>query len=156
MDRFGANLWFSVFPASISETLGAAFLIAIFGLILGWAGLKQNLKSYWMAILFIPGSMFISGLYGFLNHLARYGGSEVAISSVVLFWVVLGFLISATGSIIPGIIFHDLNNFFVSFGKFFGSEVVAFTTLTVVGILVAVFLLVWRKVRKSKAPEVPT
>lgn len=144
----GADLFFSVYPASPSETLGSIFLISALGFFLGYMVMKGKLKSYWLPIMLIPGGAIISMMYGIINHAARYSGSDIAMSSVAVFWFVLGLITTISGSVIPALIMHDANNFFVRFSQLFSSEVVAFVTFTILGILMALFLLVWFKIRK--------
>lgn len=147
-----ADLFFSVYPASPSETLGALFLIALFGLILGIFVYRQKLAYSTFTVLFIIGGSLLSMAYGIINHLSRYGSSDIAMSSVTLFWLIGGLITTLTGSVIPFLIMHDINNFFYRFSKLFSSDVIAFTTFSVILLLTFLFLFVYIR-KKTKKNE---
>ena len=145
-----ADLFFSVYPASPSETLGAVFLIGLLGLILGIFVKKGKVGQGVFWALFIPGSTIISGLYGVLNHLLRYGFDEVAMQNVAIFWSFGGLITAVTGSMIPFLILHDLNNFFFRFSQLFSNDIITFITFTTIGILMVLFLIFFTRARRKK------
>jgi len=145
-----ADLFFAVFPASTVETLGALFLISLLGFILGYMVMKQKLSKGWFLGMFFIGGPLISMFYGIINHLARYGGQEIAMQSVALFWFFGGLLTELTGSVIPFLIMHDANNFFFKFSKLFSSEVVTITTFLILGMMTILFLITLFKPKKNK------
>lgn len=146
----GADLFFSIYPASPSETLGAIFLISLLGLILGYMVMKGKLNKGWFLAMFLIGGPILSMIYGIVNHILRYSQSDLAMSSVAVFWFFLGLFTVVTGSIIPALLMHDINNFYYKFSTLFGSDVVAVTTFSVLGIMVVLFLIVLLKRRKKK------
>ena len=145
-----ADLFFSVYPASPSETLGALFLISLLGFFLGYMVMKQKLSKGWFLGMFFIGGPLISMGYGIINHLARYGGQEIAMSSVGLFWYFGGLITVLSGSVIPFLVMHDVNNFYFKFSKLFGSEVVTVTTFLILGMMLVLFLIVLFKPKKKK------
>ena len=145
----GADLFFSVYPASPSETLGALFVISLLGFVLGFMVLKNKLSKVLFLVLFIPGATIVSAIYGFFNHLARYGFDDVAITNVIIFWGAGGFFTAITGSVIPFLIMHDLNNFFFRLSRLFSNDVVTAVTFISIGILTLVFLLFFIRARKK-------
>lgn len=149
----GADLFFSVFPASIVETLGALFLISLLGFFLGYMVKKQKLSKTWFLVLFLIGAPLISMIFGLINHTSRYGSSDIAMASVAVFWFVGGLITAITGSIIPFIILHDANNFYYKFSTLFGNEIVTFTTFTIIGIMTILFLIILLRGRKKKKNE---
>lgn len=146
----GADLFFSVYPASPVETLGAVFLISLVGLILGIMTLKGKLGKGTFLAMFIIGGSLISMFYGIINHVARYSGSDIAMTAVMVFWFILGLMTVLSGSVIPALIFHDLNNFFVKFSKLFSSDIVTFVTFVIIGIMVLMFLVMLFRRNKNK------
>lgn len=145
----GADLFFSVYPASPSETFGALFLVSLVGLIIGLFVKSGKLSRNFFLVLFIPLGTLVSMFYGIINHLARYGSSDVAIQNVMVFWGLGGFITTITGSVIPFLVMHDVNNFYVRFSKLFGSDIVTFVTFTAIGILIFSFLIVYFKVKNK-------
>ena len=146
----GADLFFSVYPASPSETLGAIFLISLVGFFLGYMVMKGKLSRGWFLGMFIVGGSIISMIYGLINHIARYGEQAVAMSSVLIFWFIGGLITTLTGSMIPFIIMHDVNNFYYRFSTLFGSDIVTFTTFAVLGLMSVVFMIVLFKGKNAK------
>ena len=146
----GADLFFSVYPASPSETLGALFVISLIGFILGYLAWKKKIDWWLFYILFVVFGSLGSMIFGLINHLARYGSSEIAITNVLVFWFVGGLITTITGSMIPFFIMHDVNNFFFRLSKLFSSDIVTFITFISIGILIALFLLVFFKTKNKK------
>jgi hypothetical protein len=144
----GADIFFSMYPASPSETLGAIFLISLVGFAISILVKKKKITPLTSYFLFIIGGTFVSFLYGIINHLARYGSSAIALKNVAVFWTIGGLLTTVTGSAIPFLIMHDINNFFVRFSKLFSSDIVTITTFMIIGILVIAFVLLL--IRKGK------
>jgi len=145
-----ADVFFSVYPASPSETLGAIFLISLVGFVLGYYVMKGKLGKTWFLILFIPIGTLVSTFYGIANHIMRYSGSEIAMQNVVIFWTIGGLITTISGSVIPFLIMHDVNNFFFRFSRLFGSEIVMFITFTVIGLLLLLSLLIYFRKRKKR------
>ena len=146
----GADLFFSVYPASPSETLGAIFLIGLVGLILGWMVLKGKLGKIVAFVLFVISGTIASLLFGIINHQLRYGSSEVALANVAVFWTFGGLITTLTGSMIPFLILHDVNNFYFRLSKLFSSDIVTFITFTIITILIVLFLIVFIRAKKKK------
>lgn len=146
----GADLYFSVYPASPTETLGAIFIISLYGLTLGIFSKKGKLSFVMFWVLFIIGSIILSGIFGYINHLARYGFDDVAIQNVVLFWSFGGLITAVSGSVIPFLVMHDINNFFFRISKLFSNDIVTFITFTIIGLLSLIFILVFIRVRSKK------
>jgi len=120
------------------------------GFFLGYMVKTQKLSKGWFLGMFLVGGPLISMFFGIINHLSRYGGQEIAMSSVAMFWFFGGLITVLTGSVIPFLIMHDVNNFFFKFSTLFGSEVVTFTTFTVLGMMVVLFLIFLFKKPKIK------
>lgn len=149
----GADLFFSIYPASPAETLGAIFLISITGLVLGYFLKKGKLGKMTFLFLFIPIGSVVSMLYGIINHLARYGNSDIALINVAFFWFFGGLITTITGSMIPFLVMHDVNNFFYRLSKLFSSDIVTFITFTSIGILVVLFFIVLFRIKNKKVKE---
>ena len=147
----GADLFFAVYPASPVETLGALLLISLYGLLLGLFVKKGKLNFTTFVILFVIGSTILSGLFGVINHVARYGFSEVAMRNVALFWAFGGFITALTGSVIPFLVMHDINNFFFRLSTLFSSDVVTGVTIAIIILMIISFALILLYSRKKRA-----
>lgn len=149
-----ADVFFSVYPAAPSETLGAIFLISLFGFIWGFVALKYRIPFIvFFLVLLIVGTLISMG-YGYVNHIARYSDSEIKMRNVLWFWGFGGFLTSLTGSVIPFLVLHDLNNFFYKLSEVFNSDVAQFLVLSMIALEVVLFIFiltkfVWGKNRKK-------
>ncbi len=148
----GADLFFSIYPASTAETLGALFMISLFGFILAVFVKRGKLGHGTFMVLFILGTTIVSATYGIINHLARYGFSEIALRNVAIFWAFGGFITSITGSVIPFLFMHDINNFFFRLSKLFSSDVVTFITFTIITILSVFFFILLFRSRGKQTP----
>lgn len=139
----------ALIPAS--ENLGAAFLFAyaLYGL-RRWS--KKN--SYSPAVyktFAIVGAVVVFGLYGIINHLLRYGSSDMALTSVFFFWSIGGLITILTGSFIPFWIMHISNNLYLDLGNYFTSDIIYGSTVGV--IIVFAFLYGVIYFRKGKKGE---
>ncbi len=143
----GADIFFSVYPASPSETLGALFLISLIGLILGIMVKRGKLGRMTFLFMFIIGGTTISIIYGVINHIARYSGSDVAMGSVIFFWSLTGLVTTVSGSIIPAFILHDGNNFFYKFSRLFSSDVTTYITFSIISLGILLFLIFYFRKR---------
>ncbi len=70
----------------------------------------------------------------------RYGTSELSMLVVIFFWGMMGLLIVLTGSIIPSLIFHDMNNLFYKLNMMFSSDKVIYATVAVLALLLVIFI----------------
>lgn len=145
-----ADLFFSTYPASPTETLGALFLISVYGLFLGFLVLKNKIKPWMFLVLYIPGGAIVSMIYGIIDHIARYSSSDIAMQYVMIFWFVGGLITTITGSIIPFLIMHDMNNFFGRFSKLFSSDIVSFVTFSILALAIFTFIFIYLKTKDKK------
>ena len=144
------NLIFSTLLVTISENLGVAFWFAltIFGL--RWAARKYN----WSRGGFIF-SLYISSLitfliYGLVNHFSRYGGSDISLQSVGMFWILGGILTMITGSFIPFWVAHMSNNFFLDLRQILSNEQIITFVIIFEIILIIIFAFIQLKSRKKE------
>jgi len=142
-----ADIAFAIWPAAPAETLGAIFIIALSLFLLRRLVKKQINKGFYIVLaIFI--AAFVSGLYGYLIHLFRYGFSEVAVTNVIIFWSFGGLITAIFNSAIPFLVMHDCNNLFVKLNEIFSSEIVftrALIFIFVAVILYVVLLFLFRK-----------
>ena len=137
---FVSNLLYSSLLVPPAENLGAAFFYAfgvlifiICALIWKWQKATYNTITIIYAVLSF-------GVFGWLNHLARYGGSDIAVFSVIVFWAVGGLLTVSSGSFIPFWILHLINNLFFSLGSKFSNDAIMYGVIAFEIILIAGFL----------------
>jgi len=104
-----------------AENLGLAFVIAGFMFLIRWLARKYNITSE-NFIGFAYLVIFIGGGYGVINHILRYGGSDIKLVTVFIFWTTLTLITLLTGSFVPAWIYHMMNNLFFDFKRFYSSE----------------------------------
>jgi len=149
-----ADVMFSVFPASPSETFGLVFVVLLFLFILGLYYKKKNIPKGSFLIISIPIVLVVSLAYGWINHVMRYGQSELSMVVVLLFWGLMGLLIVLTGSIIPSLLLHDTNNLFYKLNILFSSDIVIYATVGILILITTIFIMIKifgkKKVKKSE------
>lgn len=143
------SLIFSSLLIPAAENLGAGFLISfgIFGLryyarknIMT----KQNFRLF--SLTLIP---VIVGIYGFSNHLLRYGSQEFNLITVFFFWTIGGLITILTGSFIPFWMMHISNNVFFDLKRFTSNESILIWTSMVLVILIVFYFFLYIKGGKS-------
>ena len=135
-----ADVFFSAYPASPSETLGLGFLVMLVMLIVGYYFKKHNINKRNFIFIIIPLILIISIFYGVINHTLRYSDSDIKLLTVAGFWGIQGVLIIIFGSVIPSFIMHDVNNIFYKLNKLFSSDLVVSVTVSVLILLFVIFL----------------
>lgn len=121
-----AKITFAIYPASPAETMTMVALLCILILMPNyylWKKFKYPFAVFCLIniVLFTIGG----GMYGYALHTYRYGSSETAINSVIFFWSLSGLLTASTGSAIPAVVMHDVNNGILSAKTEFGNSAVA-------------------------------
>ena len=94
--------------------------------------------------------ILLAGLYGYLNHLLHYGSNEISLTVVILFWSVGGFLTVLTGSAIPFIIMHLMNNLFFDLKNFYSNDLILIFTIVVLILLSSFYLYLYVFKKKKK------
>jgi len=127
-----ADIFFSMYPASPSETFEGIFFISLLSFFLSYFTQGKLSKSVYLFLTVII--MTIGGAtFGYLNHLLRYGFNEVAIQNVILFWGFGGFITALIRSVIPFLVLHDVNNLFVKLNQLFSSDsVITYTVIVLI------------------------
>jgi hypothetical protein len=132
-----------------SENLGAALFAGLGVLFLYLAKKKWNwqgnnfkyLSIMWVVLSFI--------FYGFILHQLRYSGSEPDLLKVLVFWGMGGILTAVTGSVIPFLIAHGMNNTFVELAPKTANEA-SFIIPVVIFIIVMVVIYALLFIRRKK------
>jgi hypothetical protein len=150
----GDNLIFSTLLVAISENLGSAFWLALAVFGLRFYARKHNWVKGNFGVSMYVTSIVIFLVYGILNHYSRYGGSDVAITSVAIFWTIGGILTMLFGSFLPFLIMHMANNFFLDISTAFSSDIVIIWTLFAIMGLIGLF--VWVSMKSKKKEEFVT
>lgn len=119
-----------------SENLGAAALIAIIMVGLGFFARKFKWdKPLYLMILVIL-LFFLVGLYGVGDHQLRYAGQELSLWVVFFFWGIGGMITGLTGCFIIFWIIHEINNGFYELNFLFPNINEDTVRLIVFGIIV--------------------
>lgn len=143
-----AQLILATEPASTSETIAVIALLMVFdGIIfLIMRKLGASFDNYLVV------STIMDALFGMLLwlglHLLRYGGSDLAITSVLFFGFFGALITKVFGTIIFWLVWHITNNFFFQATKLFDSDTIL--SLTIVGIIILITLFTAVLLSKSK------
>jgi hypothetical protein len=145
-----ADVYFAVYPASPAETIElVVFLIFLVNLLDHVIKLDNKVLR---SIIMYLGLPIISAIYGIVVHLARYGGSDVALYSVAVFWFFTGLFTILIRSIIPVLVYHDINNLFVKLFQMFSSDFVILIMLFIM-IVLSVLWIYWFIKSFQEKPE---
>lgn len=148
-----SNLLFSSALAPASENLGLAFILAFGIFTLRRIARKRNMSKWQFTILCIGLLTFIGGLYGLTNHLLRYGGSDLSLTVVFMFWSVGALVTLVTGSFIPFWMMHITNNVFFDLSHFFSSDIVYGVVIGIIISLGILFGVLWKFTNLGKKVE---
>ena len=141
---------FTLIPAA--ENFGAAFFWGL--VMLGWRHFcrKKNINKWSFVIVAILLSVLVFGTYGIINHMMRYGTSDIAKVNVIMFWSLGGLITVLTGSFIPFWVMHGNNNLFYDLAvKNFANDAVRNWAIGVVIVFIIIFILLY--VRRKKIPR---
>lgn len=135
-----ADIGLHVYPASPAETLELALVITF--ILIGLNLLKHRFGfddtiGWILKIVIVP---FIGALLWMVYHIARYGSSDIALTSVFGFGYISTLLIVLTNSIIPALVLHDINNLFVRLFELISSDFVLIGIVVVLIILSVSFI----------------
>lgn len=126
-----------------SENLGSgllfAFVIVMLGVLARKVKFERSIHSYMIYIL-MPVVFLI---FGVGNHLLRYRGSEVALTTVGVFWAVGGFLTAISGSFLIFWNLHICNNLFVDLARYFSNESILVGSIVTILILIVIYSLIY-------------
>ena len=139
------SILFSSFLIPAPENLGAAFAWAFALLIWRSVARKKNIDATSFIVIAIVLAIVIFLVFGYTNHLLRYGASDIDILRVILFWGMGGLITVLTGSFIPFWIAHISNNLFYDLTRNFANDTVAIVTFSIVILLVILFMFTFRK-----------
>lgn len=132
-----------------SENLGASLFAGAGILFLylakkKWKWQGENFK-YLAMFLFIV--LFI--IYGFVLHQLRYSQSEPDLFRVILFWGLGGALTAITGSVIPFLVAHGMNNTFVEIAGQSANETIIIPVVIFIAVLIILYLVLFVIKRKK-------
>jgi hypothetical protein len=146
------NTLFSLSLVPISENAGAALLGAAYLFLIGyWARKYKWSKANYVVLAFV-GFIVLFLLYTVVLHELRYGNSDVSLGNVAIFWALGGFITILTGSIIPFLVAHGLNNLLLDMLKYFSSDLAKI--IFVILILISAYFYYFFTFRKKKETKV--
>lgn len=108
-----ASFFFAVEPASTVETLGAFAVMFVMLTLVSVIGkkIKGNPKAVIaFSIIVLLVFALSSTAYGLTNHKLRYGFNDKKMMAVANFWATTGVVTAISGSVIPGLEQHEINN----------------------------------------------
>ena len=132
------ELLFRLFLIPLAENLVPAALTALAIVILRNYSRRRNISKAGFRTSVIFTAIIIYAGTGVINHLSRYGASDLNVFIVLGFWAIGGLLTAMSGSIIPFAVMHGANNLFFDLQSFVSSDttlVIAFALIIGIGIL---------------------
>lgn len=139
-----SSLIYSTLLVPGAENLGAAALVVLSIVLLGYYARKKNFTpETYKVLLFL---VFIIGfmLFAVGNHLLRYSASDISLLTVAIFWGVGGLITFVTGSFIPFWMMHLTNNLFIDMGRLFSSDIVTIYVLVGIILLSLLYIFIYR------------
>lgn len=134
----------SSYPGAPAETL---FFLALFftGIIVINAVVKRyNLpKETRISLIFVLILLLTAGWWGF--HNLKYGDSDLNSLSVIIFGFGALLLTYVTGSIIPFLMWHDINNLTYKLNELFGDQRVILVTVIIIAVVIILWALTLRR-----------
>lgn len=150
-----ANLSASTEPASTAETIGALFIMAIGLCILRSYARKVQMSKGAFILLAILLITFLCLVYGLVMHQARYGSVDKNIIAVVIFWSLMGFITAITGSIVPALVLHFTNNFYLAISQIYGGDKVIIFAVSIIAVsFICYMFLLYFMIKKKPEPNV--
>lgn len=151
-----AEVMFSVYPPSPAETFGLIFVVMLSLFSLGLFYKKNNTPKGSFVYVSIPITIIVSVLYGVINHTLRYSSSDLSMLVVMVFWGFMGLMLILFGSLIPLLLFHDINNLFSKLNKMFSSDKVVYVTIGVLVFIFIIFIMriIFKKRKKNVGNEI--
>lgn len=141
----GQSLAFSTLLVPMAEEWFALAFTGALVLILSIIAVSQNWsKSSYFSAYFLGIPIIIGGL-AVLWHIAHYGASDIALTTVFFFWSIKEIIILGTGLFLVGWALHTMNNFFVDAGRLYSSDVLFGTVLFVLIALAGLYIYTYRK-----------
>ncbi len=136
------SIIFSTLMIPISENVMAGFVIAFTTLIITIIAIRYNLSvSDYKLYLLIIVPIVLGGL-AILWHSTAYAGSDFALWVVFFFWALGGLASIYLEDMIPFLIAHMFNNFFIDFTRLFTSDTALLTvSLFIFGIPALVWII---------------
>ena len=143
------SLFYSSALIPASENFGA-FLVLGLSLfyIRNFARARNWSKSQFQIVSIILISLLIS-VYGLINHITRYAGSDLSLETVFFFWLIGGILSITVGSFLPFWILHIVNNLFFDLKRLYSIDTILTWTLIILIILIMSYLFVYL-IKKNK------
>ena len=130
---------FSSIMVAISENAQLAFIIG-----LTWLGLRfyayKNKDSEFNFNVYAWSVVPLAAIYGLVTHILVHGSSEATLLQHALFWAYMAILVVLTGSVIPSLMFHFYNDFFISLRGYASNEATAIGMALVVLILIVIYI----------------
>lgn len=132
------NINFNATLVAISENLGVAAIaaISIFS-VRYFARAKKWSRNTFMLVAWIA-TIIVVTLYGVSNHQLRYGFNDYNLLNIAGIWFVGAVITMFSGSFIPFLTLHIVNNVFFDAGKLFSADQ---TRIFTIGIIIAAVLL---------------
>jgi hypothetical protein len=133
------SISFSALLIPISENLGAQAVIATAVVLLTIFAVKYDWSKANFRVLVLIGIPLIVATYWILNHLLRYGGSELSLTVVFIFGLIGGLITVLSGSFIPFLMLHVVNNLFFDLRTNFATELIRNYTIAILFLMIVTY-----------------
>lgn len=138
------SLIFATAQVPIAENMLLLASVSFIAIIITFMFLKYrkgspNEYKAWIYILYSVGMGFLA----WILHQSAYRGSDVAGYVVFFFWTILGLITIWTGSPMPGIAMHQMNNFMITYAILYSSDKAFNVMIGILGVLIALFIWIY-------------
>ena len=148
------NIIYSLALVPIPENLGLALIISATIIFVGIIARKYKwgrLNYVWVSATL---SLIFASFYGWALHILRYGGSDISLSIVLLFWTVGTLITILIGSFVPFWMLHVTNNLYVNLSSFLSSEAMVLYIIIIDVVLIFIYAIIYRgRLLGERQPE---
>lgn len=149
------SILYSSLLIPISETFGAAAVIALAMFTIRWYARKNNWSKANFTISTLFGSLILVTIYWVINHLLHYGGDDLSLTVVAGFGFFGALITILSGSFIPFWVLHLMNNLFFDLRRNFDSDLIVIYTVAFLVMLVVLYVYLYIIRKKKKNNSVP-
>ena len=140
----GESLAFSTLLIPASEEMLSLAVTGILVLILVLIAVKSNMTKQTFKTLYFTMIPLSIGIVAVFWHISAYAGQDMNLIYVGIFWFLKTILILATGFFALGWVLHATNNFFIDFTRLYSHDLVLFSMIGVILLLIVGYVLVYK------------
>lgn len=139
------SLIVSTLQIPIAENFMAVFAIGVIALIVTIISVTFDIPPEQHKIYKYAAIIIGLGILGAVWHASVYGGSDITLGVVALFWSIGAMLSLSTGSFIPFVVMHASNNFTIDFTRLYSSDLLLGLSVAFLICVGALYFWIYRK-----------